>query len=86
MKDCYLKFGDDEPQPFQVEVEGHGHVPAGTECRAKGVGVFARKGWYRVRIGAKVDHIGTATNRGGAVYAAELLSKPADPAKQQRLW
>lgn len=87
MKRCYLKFGDGEALPFRVEAEGHGSIAPGTECRAKeDNGIFGRKGWYRVRIGEKVDHVGTRTNSGGAVYAAEALVVPEWPRTQRNLF
>ena len=77
MRRCFLKFGDGRPLGYEVELTGFGIFKEGTECRAKGVDVFADPGYHRVRIGRLIDHIGTKGNRGGRVYEAVRLSEPA---------
>lgn len=89
MKECFLKFADeDSPQAFGVEASGHGFITPG-EYRARAddfLLAMMRPGWWRVRIGDVVDHIGSRTIRGGAVYAAEKLSVPEPTSRQTELF
>jgi hypothetical protein len=77
VKRCFLKFGDGEPQPFEVDATGYSYIESGVYA-ARGAGIF-NAGRWRVRIGEKLDHLGGKTNRGGAVYAAEVISRPEQP-------
>ena len=70
---------------WEFDVPGRGLLHAGTECLARQVGGWGGPcPWRRVRIVAKVDHIGSACNTGGAVYEIEDLGPgPAGKARDE---
>lgn len=76
MKQAYLLISTDgDAELCDIDVAGFGSIAQGTECRARRAGHRLRSHgpWILVRIGEKVDHVGSRTNSRGAVYACEVI-------------
>lgn len=76
MKQAYLLLSPDgDAELCDVDVGGFGGIAPGTVCRARRAGHRLRSHgpWILVRIGEKVDHVGSRTNARGAVYACEVI-------------
>jgi hypothetical protein len=86
MRNAYLVLADGDAYFCDIDLPGYGGFTSGSECRARVAGdrLISPGPWMLVRIGTKVDHVGSKTNSCGAVYACEVLrtllaSKKIDP-------
>lgn len=74
MRTCFLEI-DGEINEYTLDLRGRGRISEGSECRARRIvsKFFEKPPWELVRIGRKIDHIGSGSNSGGGVYQAKIV-------------